>query len=64
MAVDRNRGPILDAGLVVALLLLIVLRPVSFGAVVGVAAGVLVLVVLVELLRRPPIAPTVPEENP
>ncbi|MFE7651169.1 hypothetical protein, partial [Streptomyces phaeoluteigriseus] len=64
VAVDRYRGPILVAGLVVALLLLIVLRPVSFGAVVGVAAGVLVLVVLVELLRRPPIAPMAPEEHP
>lgn len=51
--VDRYRGPILVAGLVLALLLLIVTRPVTFGAVIGVTVGLLVLVVLVELLRRP-----------
>ncbi|MCT1479221.1 hypothetical protein [Microbacterium sp. p3-SID336] len=52
--VDRYRGPILVAGLVLALLLLIVTRPVTFGAVIGVTVGLLMLVVLVELLRRPP----------
>lgn len=62
--VDRYRGPILIAGLVVALLLLIVTRPVTFGAVIAVTAGVLVLVVLVALLRRPPVVPAVSEEHP
>ncbi|WP_431807059.1 hypothetical protein [Microbacterium paraoxydans] len=57
VAVDRYRGPILVAGLVVALLVLILSRPVTFGAVLGVTVGVLVLVVLVELLRRPPGSP-------
>lgn len=53
-AVDRFRAPILIAGLALALLALMLTRPVSFGAVLGVTVGLVVLVILVELLRRPP----------
>jgi hypothetical protein len=52
-AVDRYRGAILIAGMVIGVLILLATRPVTFGAVLGVAIGVLVLTVLVELLRRP-----------
>ncbi|WP_251050723.1 MULTISPECIES: hypothetical protein [unclassified Microbacterium] len=51
--VDRFRGPILIAGLLIGVLVLITTRPVTFGAVVGVSVGLLVLVLLVEVLRRP-----------
>ncbi|WP_244632528.1 hypothetical protein [Microbacterium sp. Se63.02b] len=36
-----------------ALLVLVMTRPVSFGTVLGVSAGLLVFAILVELLRRP-----------
>lgn len=52
-AVDRFRGPIYIVGALLAMLVLIATRPVSFGTVVGVAVGLLVLAILVELLRRP-----------
>ncbi|MCT1396390.1 hypothetical protein M4D51_11710 [Microbacterium sp. p3-SID338] len=52
-AVDRYRGAILIAGMAIGVLILLATRPVSFGAVLGVAIGVLVLTILVELLRRP-----------
>lgn len=61
-AVDRFRGPILIAGMVVAVLILMATRPVTFGSVTGVAVGLLVLVLLIELLRRP--APVASEEGP
>ncbi|AMG84209.1 MULTISPECIES: hypothetical protein [Microbacterium] len=52
-AVDRYRGAILIAGMAIGVLILLATRPVTFGAVLGVAIGVLVLTILVELLRRP-----------
>ncbi|OIJ33356.1 hypothetical protein [Microbacterium sp. LCT-H2] len=52
-AVDRYRGAILIAGMAIGVLILLATRPVTFGAVLGVALGVLVLTILVELLRRP-----------
>lgn len=51
-AVDRYRGAILIAGMAIGVLILLATRPVTFGAVLGVALGVLVLTILVELLRR------------
>ncbi|APH44659.1 hypothetical protein BMW26_06575 [Microbacterium sp. 1.5R] len=51
--VDRSRGPIFLVGALAAMTLLIVTRPVSFGVVIGVGAGLLVLAILIELLRRP-----------
>lgn len=51
--VDRFRGPIFIVGALAAMTLLIVMRPVTFGAVVGVAVGLLVFAALIELLRRP-----------
>lgn len=56
-AVDRFRGPILIVGMALGVLVLITTRPVSFGNVVGVAIALVVLVVLVELLRRPETEP-------
>lgn len=61
-AVDRYRGAILIAGMAIGVLILLATRPVTFGAVLGVAIGVLVLTILVELLRRPRPA-TAPEEQ-
>ncbi|WP_303708151.1 MULTISPECIES: hypothetical protein [Microbacterium] len=61
-AVDRYRGAILIAGMAIGVLILLATRPVTFGAVLGVAIGVLVLTILVELLRRPGPA-TAPEEQ-
>ena len=52
-AVDRFRGPILIAGMALGVLVLVLTRPVSFGSVFGVAIGLVVLVIVVELLRRP-----------
>ncbi|MEU4016233.1 hypothetical protein AB0E56_13320 [Microbacterium sp. NPDC028030] len=53
LAVDRFHGPILIVGMALALLILVMTRPVSFGTVLGVSAGLLVFAILVELLRRP-----------
>lgn len=61
-AVDRYRGAILIAGMAIGVLILLATRPVTFGAVLGVAIGVLVLTTLVELLRRP-VPATAPEEQ-
>lgn len=61
-AVDRYRGAILIAGMAIGVLILLATRPVTFGAVLGVAIGVLVLTILVELLRRP-VPATAPEEQ-
>lgn len=52
-AVERFHGPILIAAIVIAVLLLIVNRPVSFGGVLAVTVALLVVVLLVQLLRRP-----------
>lgn len=52
-AVERFHGPILIAAMVIAVLLLIVNRPVSFGGVLAVTVALLVAVLLVQLLRRP-----------
>lgn len=60
-AVDRYRGAILIAGMAIGVLILLATRPVTFGAVLGVAIGVLVLTILVELLRRP--VPAAAEEE-
>ncbi|MFJ2542117.1 hypothetical protein [Microbacterium sp. NPDC087589] len=51
--IDRFRGPIFIAAVVVVTVLLIASRPVSFGSVIGAGVGLLVVAVLVELLRRP-----------
>ncbi|WAA67509.1 hypothetical protein [Microbacterium oxydans] len=53
LAVDRFHGPILIVGMVLALLILMVTRPGSFGTVFGVTLGLIVFAILVELLRRP-----------
>lgn len=53
LAVDRFHGPIVIVGMALALLILIVTRPVSFGTVVGVTIGLIVFMILIELLRRP-----------
>lgn len=58
-AVDRYRAPILIAGMAGAVLILLATRPVTMGAVLGVATGLLVLVLLVELLRRPDVGAAV-----
>ncbi|CAN7362194.1 hypothetical protein LJR042_002145 [Microbacterium maritypicum] len=48
-----------------ALLILMASRPVSFGAVFGVTVGLFVFAIVVELLRRPPGAAIVsPREEP
>ncbi|WP_101846346.1 hypothetical protein [Zhihengliuella sp. ISTPL4] len=57
--VDRYRGAILIAGMAIGVLVLLATRPVTLGAVIGVAIGLLVLAILVELIRRP--APSVAE---
>ena len=62
-AVDRYRGAILIAGMAIGVLILLATRPVTFGAVLGVAIGVLVLTILVELLRRPAPAAVVEERD-
>ncbi len=51
--VDRFRGPIFIVGALAAMTLLIVMRPVTFGAVIGAGVGLLILLLLIELLRRP-----------
>lgn len=53
LGVDRFHGPILLAGMLLALLILITTRPISFAAVAGVTVGLVVFTILVELLRRP-----------
>ncbi|WP_244093636.1 MULTISPECIES: hypothetical protein [unclassified Microbacterium] len=53
LAIDRFHGPIVIAGMALALLILIMTRPVSFGSVVGVSVGLVVFLILVELVRRP-----------
>lgn len=53
LAVDRFHGPIVIVGMALALLILIVTRPVSFGSVIGVTIGLIVFMILIELLRRP-----------
>ncbi|MFB8190175.1 hypothetical protein ACFC14_12665 [Microbacterium sp. NPDC055988] len=53
LAVDRFHGPIVIVGMALALLILIVTRPVSLGSVIGVTIGLLVFMILAELLRRP-----------
>ncbi|WP_258130879.1 hypothetical protein [Microbacterium sp. MYb66] len=53
LSVDRFHGPILIVGMALALLILMVTRPVSFGTVAGVTVGLLVFAIVVELLRRP-----------
>lgn len=53
LAVERFHGPILIVGMLLALLILMVTRPVSFGTVFAVTVGLLVFAIIVELLRRP-----------
>lgn len=53
LAVDRFHGAILIVGMALALLILIVTRPVSFGSVFGVTVGLVAFLILIELLRRP-----------
>lgn len=53
LAVDRFRGPIVAAAIILAVLILIANRPVTFGAVVAASLSLLGLTLLVELLRRP-----------
>lgn len=64
LAVDRFHGPIVIVGMALALLILIVTRPVSFGSVIGVTIGLLVFMILVEVLRRPTAAPDLIDEPP
>jgi hypothetical protein len=64
LAVDRFHGPIVIVGMALALLLLIMTRPVSFGSVIGVTIGLLVFMILVEVLRRPTAAPDLIDEPP
>lgn len=61
LAVERFHGPIVIVGMALALLILIVTRPVSFGSVIGVTIGLLVFMILVELLRRPTAASEPPD---
>lgn len=51
--VERFRIPLLLAGVVVGIVVLIADRPVTFGTTVGVAVGLILWAVLIELLRRP-----------
>ncbi|MDF2506754.1 MAG: hypothetical protein K0Q52_613 [Microbacterium sp.] len=53
LAVDRFHGPIVIVEMILALLILITTRPVSFGTVLGVTIGLIVVMIVVELLRRP-----------
>lgn len=53
LAIDRFHGPILIGAMILALLVLMATRPVSFGAVAGVTVGLIVFAIVVELLRRP-----------
>ncbi|WP_091033759.1 hypothetical protein [Microbacterium oxydans] len=62
LAVDRFHGPIVIVGMALALLILIVTRPVSFGSVIGVTIGLIVFMILIELLRRPTAVAAPPEE--
>ncbi|KJQ53194.1 hypothetical protein [Microbacterium sp. SA39] len=65
LAVDRFRGPILIVGIVIAVLILMATRPVSFASVTGVTVGLLILLLLIELLRRPaPTALSAADEEP
>ncbi|PRB19207.1 hypothetical protein [Microbacterium sp. MYb62] len=57
-SVDRFHGPILLVGMILAVVILMVTRPVSFGTVVGVTVGLVVFAIVVELLRRPEVADT------
>lgn len=64
LAIDRFHGPILIVGMALAVLILVVTRPVSFGTVVGVTVGLIVFAIVVELLRRPqPVAAEPLEED-
>ncbi|NJI58798.1 hypothetical protein HCX50_05090 [Microbacterium oxydans] len=62
LAVERFHGPIVIVGMALALLVLIVTRPVSFGSVIGVTIGLIVFMILIELLRRPTAVAAPPEE--
>lgn len=53
VALDRFHGPIVIAATILALVILIASRPISVGSVVGVLAMLVVVVLLLELLRRP-----------
>lgn len=52
-AVERYRGAILVAGLLIALAVLLMTRPIAFSTVLWVTFGFAVLAVAVELVRRP-----------
>lgn len=62
--VDRFRGPILVTGMLLAVLILIVNRPVSFGIIIGLVLALLGLVLVVELVRRPTDVETDTEPEP
>ena len=51
--IERLHGPLLLVGMAIAVLVLVVTRPVTFGTVLGVTAGLVVFVIVIELLRRP-----------
>lgn len=53
LAVDRFHGPIVLAGMALAVLILIVTRPVTFNTVLGLTIGLLLFLIVVELIRRP-----------
>ncbi|QDE34828.1 hypothetical protein FIV50_08500 [Microbacterium foliorum] len=61
IAIERFRQPILLIGVAVGVLILVASRPVSVGSVISVVLGLLVLLVLVELIRRPETLIVVPE---
>lgn len=50
---DRFRGPILVTAMILALVLLIASRPITVASVIAVFAALVVVVLLIELLRRP-----------
>jgi hypothetical protein len=64
LAVDRFHGPIVIVGMALALLILILTRPVSFGSVVGVTIGLVIFMILVELLRRPSAITSAADDEP
>ncbi|MER7522229.1 hypothetical protein ABTZ44_04360 [Microbacterium oxydans] len=53
LMIERFHGPLLLVGMAIAVLVLVVTRPVTFGTVLGVTAGLVVFVIVIELLRRP-----------
>ncbi|UNK72369.1 hypothetical protein [Microbacterium sp. H1-D42] len=61
--VERYHGAILIAGIVVALIVLLMTRPIAFSTVLWVTFGFVIFVVLVELLRRPEPAEQGPEDQ-